>query len=317
MSLPDVVRYVPERAEEWDSFVVESRNGTFLFERAYMDYHADRFRDHSLFLEIQGRPVALLPAHERAKALVSHGGLTYGGLIVGDRATLSTIGHCFDAVLRQMRDEGLERLIYKTIPHIYHRQPAEEDLYALFLRGAERHRRDVLLVLDNQSRGPMQERRTRSLKRASRAGLTVRESHDYAAYWPVLTENLQSKHGVGPVHTLPEIEMLAGRFPENIQLTICTAGERVLGGIVVYASDRVAHLQYIASSAEGREYGALDAVIAHLMERWRDRRYFDFGAATEDDGRHVNAGLVEFKEGFGARTVVHDHYTVDVRAEGS
>lgn len=314
MSLPVVVRYVPGRAEEWDAFVAGSRNGTFLFHRAYMDYHADRFRDHSLFLEVEGRPVALLPAHESESELVSHGGLTYGGFIVGERATLSTIGHCFDAVACQMREQGLERLIYKTIPHIYHRQPAEEDLYALFLRGAERHRRDVLLVLDNQSRGPMQERRTRALKRATRAGLIVRESRDYAKYWPVLSENLQSKYGVGPVHTLPEIEMLALRFPENIQLAVCTAGERVLGGVVVYASDRVAHLQYIASSAEGRECGALDAVIAHLMERWRDRRYFDFGAATENDGRQVNAGLVEFKEAFGARTVIHDHYTMDVRA---
>ena len=35
-------------AREWDAFVGASKNGTFLLTRPYMDYHADRFTDHSL-----------------------------------------------------------------------------------------------------------------------------------------------------------------------------------------------------------------------------------------------------------------------------
>lgn len=310
-----VVPYSPGRADEWNAFVASSRNGTFLFHRGYMDYHADRFDDRSLIFEARGRILALLPAHQREGELVSHAGLTYGGFIVGDAATLLDVRGCCDAVMDLMRGHGWERWIYKTIPYIYHRAPAGEDLHALFLRGARVHRRDVLLVLDNESRGPLQERRTRALKRAARAGLTVRDSNEYAAYWDVLAGNLQTKYATAPVHTVDEIELLAARFPDNIRLTVCSSGERVLAGVVVYATDRVAHLQYIGSSAEGRDCGALDAVIAHLLETWRDRRYFDFGAATEQDGRFVNAGLTEFKEGFGARTLVHDHYTLDVSAD--
>jgi hypothetical protein len=166
-------------------------------------------------------------------------------------------------------------------------------------------------VIDNAERGPVQERRTRSVRKATRAGLNVCDSTDFAAYWDVLTENLQTRYGTAPVHTLEEMTLLAKRFPENIHLTVCLSGVRVIAGVVVYASARVAHLQYIASNAEGREAGALDLLMAYLVDAWRDRRYFDFGAATEQDGRYVNAGLVEFKEGFGARTVVHDHYTLD------
>ena len=114
------------------------------------------------------------------------------------------------------------------------------------------------------------------------------------------------------MHSLDEIQLLAARFPEEIQLTVCRDGGRVVAGVVAYVSERVAHLQYIGSTADGRESGALDAVMQHLLAKWRDKRWFDFGAATEQDGRFVNAGLVEFKEGWGARTIVHDFYTLDV-----
>ena len=44
----NIVRYTAEQKTVWDSFVATSKNGTFLFMRDYMDYHADRFADHSL-----------------------------------------------------------------------------------------------------------------------------------------------------------------------------------------------------------------------------------------------------------------------------
>ena len=41
-----------------------SKNGTFLFLRAYMDYHSDRFHDHSLmFHNEKGKLIAVLPAN--------------------------------------------------------------------------------------------------------------------------------------------------------------------------------------------------------------------------------------------------------------
>ncbi len=313
MTAVRAVRYTPEHAPAWNEFVRASRNGTFLFDRGYMDYHADRFEDASLlFFDSAERLVAILPAHRRGTELVSHGGLTYGGFVTSARMTLLTMQNCLAALQQSMRESALLKLIYKAVPHIYHRQPAEEDLHALFLADARVHRRDVLLVIDNEQPYPLQERRRRALKKAEKAGVLVEETGDYAAYWDVLTENLRSKYGTTPVHSLEEIELLASRFPEAIQLTVCRDGGCVVAGVVAYITERVTHLQYIGSTAEGRESGALDAVMQHLLAKWRDKRWFDFGAATEQDGRFVNAGLVEFKEGWGARTIVHDFYTLDV-----
>ncbi|MDQ3283485.1 MAG: GNAT family N-acetyltransferase [Acidobacteriota bacterium] len=308
-------RYAADGAAEWNAFVRGSRNGTFLFDRGFMDYHADRFDDHSLIFEDRGRMIAVLPAHVRDAELVSHAGLTYGGLVLDPRATLATVHQCFDALLAYIREKALRRLVYKTIPSIYHRQPSDDDRHALFVRGAALHRRDVLLTIDQAERGVVQERRTRARKLASRSGLMVRDSDDYAAYWQVLSENLRAKYDTTPVHTLDEIRLLAAHFPENIRLTVCTSDDQILAGVVVFVTDRVAHLQYIGSSAEGRERGALDAVFAHLLDVWRDKRYVDFGMASEDNGRMLNEGLVAFKEGFGARTIVHDHYTLDIAEE--
>ena len=43
-----IERYTSERHDEWNAFVSKSKNGTFLFDRRYMDYHADCFVDYSL-----------------------------------------------------------------------------------------------------------------------------------------------------------------------------------------------------------------------------------------------------------------------------
>ena len=39
----EVTRYTARQSAEWNEFVERSKNGTFLFHRSYMDYHADRF----------------------------------------------------------------------------------------------------------------------------------------------------------------------------------------------------------------------------------------------------------------------------------
>ncbi|HVY61572.1 MAG TPA: GNAT family N-acetyltransferase, partial [Planctomycetota bacterium] len=129
----EVRRYAAGDRERWDAFVRAAKNATFLFERGYMEYHADRFADHSLlFVDGAGELVGALPASEREGELVSHGGLTYGGVVCGAGMRAALMLEVFEALLAHVRSAGLRRLVYKPVPHIYHALPAEEDLYALF-----------------------------------------------------------------------------------------------------------------------------------------------------------------------------------------
>jgi hypothetical protein len=69
----------------------------------------------------------------------------------------------------------------------------------------------------------------------------------------------------------------------------------------------------MASGAEGRRLGALDRVLEAVMAQARAAgRWLDFGASTEQGGAVLNEGLVDFKESFGARTVVHQGYELSV-----
>jgi hypothetical protein len=295
----------------WDSFVRRARNGHFMFERAFMTYHADRFEDASLLVLDKARVVGVLPTNRRGAAIHSHQGLTFGGLIVDDAGT-TEVFEALEACAAFYRRTGAEHLIYKPLPWIYHRRPAQDDLYWLFRRGARLVRRDVTSTINLAARGPISQRRTRGAARARRAGLRYERSTDYASFWPLLAGMLDARHGVGPVHSEDEIARLAAWFPENISLHLALSpSDDILAGIIVFQTPRVAHAQYICVGEAGREVGALDGLVEHLLATFRDQvAFFDFGISNEADGQALNIGLLAQKEGFGASAVVHDGYEV-------
>jgi hypothetical protein len=312
MSSLKVIGYESERKREWDDFVARSKNGLFLFRRDYMDYHADRFEDASLMFEDEdGRLVGLLPASVKGDTVHSHGGLTFGGIVTDARMRVSLMLEVFEVMLAHLAARGARRLVYKAVPHIYHALPAEEDLYALYRSGARLFRRDVSSTIFSAERPALSKGRKWAIAQARKRGLAVERSHDFEGFMHIEEELLLSKYGVRPVHTAAEIELLAGRFPEQIKLFAATDAGRMLAGVLIYESRHVAHAQYISATDEGKATGALDLVIAHLVgEYYADKRYFDFGISTEDEGRTLNVGLIENKQGFGARAVVHDFYEI-------
>lgn len=307
-------RYRPDDRARWDDFVRTSRNGTFLINRGFMEYHSDRFEDHSLlFHDGGGDLIAILPANRGADVLHSHQGLTYGGLVVGARSGSASMLAMFDALREYLVVNGFSAMQYKTIPWIYHRQPAEEDRYALFRHRAALVRRDVLSVLSSSDRLRPQERRRRGAKSASRSGVVVAESLDFASFWKILAANLLARFNVSPVHSLAEIELLRSQFPTCIRLFEARLDQEVVAGAVVFETPRVAHVQYIAASELGKELQALDLLFLTLLEGiYGTVPYFDFGISNEQGGWVLNEGLVSQKEGFGARSVVHDFYEMRV-----
>ena len=132
----EVKRYTDADADLWNKFNAESKNPLFMFDRNYMDYHRDRFQDHSLIFYEDEKLVAILPMSERENELVSHGGLTYGGFITDNKMKQHTMDECVTSLLQYAETEGFDRVYYKVIPHIFHEQPAEEDRYALFVQNA-------------------------------------------------------------------------------------------------------------------------------------------------------------------------------------
>jgi hypothetical protein len=297
----------------WNGFVTGAKNGTFLFDRRYMDYHADRFTDASLLFHDEGKLVAVMPASMSGQLVTSHAGLTFGGIVSGAAMSAGGMLEVFDVLLRELRERSVRKLIYKAIPHIYHRIPAEEDLYALFRFGATLVRRDVSTGIRAGAAVRYTERRRRCVSRGRKAALQVERSRDFAAFMAVEEEVLAERHGVRPVHTPEEMELLAGRFPDNIKLYVIREPEGIIAGVIIYESDRVAHVQYIGATERGRELCAQDVLLDHLLRHeFTAKPWFDFGISTEQQGRYLNLGLSENKESWGGRAVVYDHYELDV-----
>jgi hypothetical protein len=310
----EVRRYTPDKADEWNRFVVASKNGTFLFDRRFMDYHADRFTDASLMIYREHLLYALLPASVKCDVLTSHGGLTYGGLVMSDRCSARGVQESFAAINAFLRDEGIRRVVYKAVPWIYHRQPAEEDLYALTsVCHARLVIRDISSAIIGSRKMKFAESRKSGIRKAQRRGLTVRESTDFAAFWQILNDNLTAKYGVRPVHSVSELELLHGRFPEKIRLYMVFDGEVPLGGTLLFLTPQVLHTQYISATPEGKAAGAIDLLFDVLIhDAFADYPYIDFGKSTVSDSADLNEQLIFQKEGFGARAVCYDTYEYDL-----
>lgn len=307
----EVRRYTPSHAEEWDRFVQDSKNGTFLFNRSFMEYHRERFSDHSLLLFIDGGLQALLPANAAGDVLVSHGGLTYGGFITNTKMQAGVMLDVVEATLDHARMAGFTAVHYKPIPHFYHRVPAEEDIYALFRAGARVTRVDVASAIRMADRLPMSKSKRHGIKAARKAGIEVRESADWAACWEILAAALTDRHNSRPTHSLAEIKALSARFPRYIRLFGAYQDQSMISALVIFDCGPTVHVQYIGSSSAGRDLHGVDLIVEYLLDSvYKDAVWFDFGISTEDGGTILNTGLARQKEMFGARSVVYKHMEI-------
>ena len=111
-----ICRYEAKKKEEWNDFNKTSKNSLFMFDRNYMEYHSNRFIDHSLmFYDEDDRLIALLPMNENENKLISHGGLTYGGFITNERMKQHIMNECFDELLKYGKENGYKEIKYTHI----------------------------------------------------------------------------------------------------------------------------------------------------------------------------------------------------------
>lgn len=315
MSMTEIIKYDASMAARWDEFARLSRNGTLLHQRCYMDYHSDRFKDCSLIAMREGKLCALLPACVDGDMLWSHRGLTYGGWLVPLKHFDATVMiEVMDAACQWMTDKGIKRLVYKPVPHIYHRYPCEEDLYALFRHQARLIETNISTTIDLSCPLPLDRGNKSGANAARKAGIQVGPSDDWQGYWNLLSSLLDERYGTRPVHSLDEMRLLQGRFPNDIRLYTATLHGELLAGVVMYLSQPVAHCQYIGASPQGKDSKALTLLFDYLIGEATKSgyRYFDFGISNEDHGRYLNEGLLRQKSRLGGRGIVYNTFEIDL-----
>lgn len=308
-----VRRFQSQDTASWNAFIQEAKNATFLLNRGFMEYHADRFVDESLLVFDEEALVCVLPANRVGATLHSHQGLTYGGFVFKDKSKLSDVIAIVRSVLHFLHENNCTTLQLKLIPSIYTSCFAEEVEYTLFLVNAALTRRDCLSVIDLSREFSYTTDRKQGVKRGEKNKLEVREENSFETFWnTILIPNLEEKHQAKPVHSLEEIQRLKALFPSHIRQFNVYHQEELVAGTTIFVSNSVAHSQYISGNSSKNQLGSLDFLHHHLITSvFKDKKYFDFGTSHEANGRKINAGLLYWKESFGAKTTVQDFYEIN------
>lgn len=312
-----VKKYEEKYREFWNNFLEISRTNSFLLSRNFMEYHKEKFNDYSLMVFNNENVVAIFPANLNNDILESHGGLTYGGFIVSrDEYSKSAIEY-FTQLIKFVSENGIAKIKFKQSPSFYSSVSQDEVDYAMFLLDAKLIRVDIAYAIDNSlyTKIQYQERRKRAIKKAEKNNVEIKETTDFSIFWSeILIPNLQSRFGVNPVHSLNEIESLCKNNPNKIRQFEAWQNGVLLAGTTVFETPLVAHAQYISASDEGRKNGAIDLLFHHLISNvFNTKKIFDFGIVNENEGRKINMGLLDWKEGFGARAFAHRVYEIETK----
>jgi len=304
---------------EWNSLVEKSSASTFQHSRSFLDYHGKRFVERSLVIFEGEKLVAVFPAASikgRDNEIISHAGAAYSGLVFDDSLYGEEIITIYRKIIHHYKEIGMERLIIKLVPEIYRRVTVQDELYALWRLGFELSRVDLSATINLSNRLKVSSQRKRSLKKAKAADLVIDQSFDNIdRFYCILEENLKGKHSAIPTHTINELHDLNKRLPNTIRLSCVKNSEGiVIAGVLIFVVNNVCHCQYIASSDYGYEVNALDFLFENEISSavGSGFSYFSFGISNEQEGKVLNQSLYRFKRQFGAGSIAHQFFKVDL-----
>jgi hypothetical protein len=302
-STHSLIPYAAAMRSDWDRIVERARNGHFIFQRGYMEYHADRFPDCSYLLLRRRKPVALLPAHRLNGDLISHKGLSFGGWILAPECLYGDLEAGFQMLAEDMAKRGLARLVYSPSPSPYHRGPCGDDLFILQKNGARCHSPRLGAFLRHADGLPQ----TWGLRRRLRRGeenlsCAFEETENLDRFWDQQDRFHKKTFGASPVHSAEEMRLLKSRFPSCIRLIIGRRGSDWLAGRVLFLSRQVLRFQYVFWDTDFPQ-----AVLTDRMTKWilqqpdYVRSWVDFGTSNDPQSGELTKSLHLHKEVLGAR----------------
>ncbi|MEI6864589.1 GNAT family N-acetyltransferase [Flavicella sp.] len=308
----EIKRYNSKDKKLWNSFVRDSNNGTFMFDRGFMEYHKHKFEDYSLLCFKNNSLVGLLPANIVENFIHSHQGLSYGGLIVSKKIKISDYFELFKELLIFVQKQGIERVYLKVIPKIYHKVFSEEVTLAMQLLKATRTRIDSYFVIETREGYKPNRNRKRALKIAKEKNLQFREGGNLDYFWgEILEKNLKTRFGVDPTHSLSEIKFLMKLFPNQIKFYGAYNNEVLKAGVIVFLCDFVTHFQYSSGNDDRSDDAALDFLFDAIIKKYKEKKYVSFGSSSENNGLNINRGLSYWKESLDAKLQIQEYYTIE------
>ncbi|MFV7234692.1 hypothetical protein [Flavobacterium sp. ZB4R12] len=143
-----VKQYQKSDYTNWNAFIGQAKNATFLFHRDFMEYHKDRFEDFSLMIFETEKLVAVLPANRVGDAIYSHQGLTYGGLVYSHKINGERVEGILDSLLNFFKENLIKSFYFKPIPLFYSSKGNAEMDFFVLKKGAFLDKKEMNLAIN-------------------------------------------------------------------------------------------------------------------------------------------------------------------------
>ncbi len=320
-----IVRYDKSWENVWDHFVKNtSLNGSFLQMRCFLNYHKNRFVDHSLIFLKGQEVVAVMPACEGdgGERLISHAGATFGGIVIGKEwAKLSEFQWILEELETYVVVEGFKELEIRMPSWLYQSNDFHMEILDFILKNhGFNDMFEVGFYMDLQNMDEDFEKyyaplRRRKLKKAGKNGLQfklLKNDDDKKEFYNVLEDNYR-KFETHPVHSYEEMRDLEQHcIPGNLFFYGVFLQDIMIAGSMVFDFNekKTFHTQYLASKRDYLEYCPNEFLYTNLIKESRKLgyRFISFGNATLEHGAVLNENLALFKESFNMESYINKTY---------
>jgi hypothetical protein len=301
----------------WDSFVLGSNNGTIFHLQRFLEYHQPgRFPWHHLMFLDGGEIAAVLPAALMGSTLESPIGASYGSFVTADLSFAEAL-ELVDVFAEYCREQKFERALLTPPPFIYQHRYSQNIDYALAYRGFSYDKHYISHAIEIRNEDFLSSfsstARRYIHKHLRERTLTIEQSTDFEAFYPILLKNKQ-RHGVKPTHTLEEIIRLHKLLPEQIFLFLAKKGTKPIAGSLVFLCNPRVSLCFYNMLLY--EYEMLNPIHALMYEvvRWsaeRGCRWVDIGVSQDTHAENQMTpalSLIRFKEKFDSRGILRSTF---------
>ncbi len=302
----EVIRYHESWRASWDSFIMKSKNGMFQFLRSFLDYHGNKFSDHSLIFMEKDRVVACLAGHQVDDCYHSHKGLSYGGLVTNIE-NISQLQLLIGAMEGYLTAQGFKNYNLRVLPGFMH--PINESLHYLLLEnGASMTNYRLTMLVNLHEEITYSSTINRKIKKYANSHSTVGLTKDLPAFYQHLADGLNNKYQVSPLHTLEELQLLQTLFPDHLECWEVIIDGEFAAGCILFMDRNWVKLQYLFSAESNAS-----TLLLHQLYSIKGRfQYFDLGSSNSLDQHKLNVGNHQFKHFVGGRPKLLYNLTKDL-----
>ncbi len=278
-----------------------------------MDYHADRFEDHSLIVFHQDKWIACIPAHNDQQVLSSHRGLTYGGIILIDKEVIDQLDNILLLATDYLKSRDFSVFLIKLQPAIYCSYH-EKLIDSLHRHGFVETDQKINMHHDLINGDPPSPKKTSGYRNGKFKGLNFEWNESLELFYnDILVPSLLNRHQARPVHSLDELKLLQEKFPRKIRLAVVKDQDKILAAVLFFLKHDIAKSHYAASTSSGMKRRAMDYLYLEATKQFRNQNYrrLDYGTVNNPDGS-INEGLMRFKHELGAQPQPQLTYRLDV-----